>query len=69
MNKQRWKELVVNPNLKLTQQEIEQGWHFCSDFDGLIIGPTMGMEWEYCSCKYPSVLAIKSNLTRTERTK
>lgn len=35
--------------LELTEQEISEGWHFCYDFDGLLIGPGMG-ELNSCGC-------------------
>lgn len=25
------------------------GWHFCSEYDGLLVGPTMS-EWHTCTC-------------------
>jgi hypothetical protein len=25
----------------LTLKEIDQGWHWCSDWDGLLVGPGM----------------------------
>ena len=33
----------------LTEQEIAEGWHFCWDWDGLLIGTGMG-ELDSCSC-------------------
>lgn len=49
MNDQRWKSVQENDNIKLTADEILQGWHFCCEFDGLLVGPGMG-ELAYCSC-------------------
>ena len=46
----RYTELMNNPNSKLTEEEIKQGWHFCSHWDGLLIGPGMN-ELEDCICK------------------
>jgi len=45
----RWQKLMDDDNAQLTQNEIAEGWHFCSDFDGLLIGPGMG-EMKFCHC-------------------
>ena len=34
----------------LTEEEIEAGWHFCPEWDGLLIGPGM-VELEACLCQ------------------
>ena len=31
----------------LTQEEADAGWHFCSEWDGMLIGPGM-QEYESC---------------------
>lgn len=42
----RWKAL--NSELdELTNEETQQGWHFCWDWDFLLIGPGM-REYEEC---------------------
>lgn len=33
----------------LTPAEIAAGWHFCNEFDGLLVGPGMG-ELTVCHC-------------------
>lgn len=33
----------------LTEEEIEAGWHFCLDWDGMLVGPGMP-EVEGCIC-------------------
>lgn len=41
---------TVHWSPELTDEEIEEGWHFCPEWDGLLIGPGM-MEWEeHCEC-------------------
>lgn len=40
---------MKNDGEKLTPEEVSQGWHFCCDWDGLLIGPGMS-ELEYCDC-------------------
>lgn len=49
MNTERWVELMRNFDLQLTPEEIAQGWHFCYDWDDLLIGPGM-IELESCTC-------------------
>ena len=51
MTEQRWQELENDPtdNARLTPSEIEEGWHWCAEFDCLLVGPGMG-ELRFCSC-------------------
>ena len=52
----RWRALMADDNLKLTEEELKAGWHFCWEFDGLLVGPGM-MEQEFCHClEMPPVL-------------
>ena len=39
----------LNLPSKLTEAEIEEGWHFCPDWDGLLIGPKTP-EFDNCTC-------------------
>jgi hypothetical protein len=34
---------------KLTQEELREGWHYCAEWDQMLVGPTMP-EWEACLC-------------------
>ena len=38
----------------LDPKEIQQGWHFCPDWDGLVVGPVKDSEWgdniQHCLC-------------------
>ena len=54
MNRDRWLYLETNPLGKLTQEEIAEGWHFCYDWDGLLIGPGMREYEEHCTCNLPN---------------
>ena len=38
-----------NMTLELRRDEIDRGWHWCYEWDGLLVGPDME-EWESCSC-------------------
>lgn len=48
MSSERWHELMWEQS-ELTTEEIVQGWHFCWEFDGLLVGPDM-TEQEFCTC-------------------
>lgn len=48
MTNRRWIQLMMELGRKLTDEETAEGWHFCPEWDGLLIGP--GME-ETCSCE------------------
>lgn len=37
MNKDRYNELMNDPNSRLTDEEIAEGYHFCLEWDGLLI--------------------------------
>lgn len=45
----RYHALMANDDLQLTPAELKAGWHFCYDWDGLLIGPGMN-EIENCTC-------------------
>ena len=48
MSDTRWRELM-REETELTDDEIEEGWHFCWDWDGLLIHPDMP-ESQSCNC-------------------
>jgi len=41
----------------LTQNEIDAGWHFCLDYDGMLVGPGMQAQ-ENCTCNHPPRRAL-----------
>jgi hypothetical protein len=53
MTDERWHFLMSDAAWErvepLTPDEIAEGWHFCWDWDGLLIGPGMG-EMQSCCC-------------------
>ena len=49
MTENRWLELMNDPNGRLTKEEMEDGWHWCPEWDDLLVGPGM-MEQESCFC-------------------
>jgi len=50
MTNARHKELTMDETQTLTKEERELGYHFCNEFDGLVVGPEEDTEWEVCSC-------------------
>jgi len=53
MNNRRWHAITTIQTVKLTEREIQEGWHFCPEWDGLLIGPGME-EYKACLCAKPS---------------
>lgn len=51
MTDERWKLLSEDdPSAgELTESEVAEGWHWCQEFDGLLVGPGMG-ELRPCKC-------------------
>lgn len=47
MTKERYREFRDNPELNVTKEEFNKGWHFCCEWDGLLVGPGMD-EFEMC---------------------
>lgn len=37
MNSQRFNDLMRDDSLPLTPREIKEGWHFCPEYDGLLM--------------------------------
>lgn len=35
-------DMLMEGDTKLTVQEVKAGWHFCQEWDSLLIGPGMG---------------------------
>lgn len=50
MNERRYQQIMASEeNEPLLPYEIAEGWHFCAEFDGLLVGPAMG-ELRACHC-------------------
>lgn len=49
---QRYEELMADDDSKITAPELTEGWHWCLEFDGLLVGPGMG-ELGCCQCLAP----------------
>lgn len=52
MDDARWEDMMLgeSEDCKLTQDEIDAGWHYCSNWDGLLVGPGMA-ELNCCTCE------------------
>jgi len=50
MTEERYWELMDDSYEKLAPEEIAKGWHFCEDWDFLLVGPDME-EAEACTCR------------------
>ena len=67
MNTKRYIE-IDNAGTGLTKEELEQGWHFCNDWDGMLVGPGCD-EADCCTCGIPAIEAYKvspENLRKLE---
>ena len=50
MTNDRWNLIMYYPEFyPLTAEEISQGWHFCPEFDFLLVGPRQP-EQDFCDC-------------------
>lgn len=49
MKDERYLELERNPKAALTDDEIAEGWHFCEEWDGMLINDKWP-EAEVCLC-------------------
>jgi len=49
MTEERYQQLMRDDEGRLTPEEIMEGWHFCWEFDGLLVGPGMD-EQQFCHC-------------------
>lgn len=49
MTEERYKELEHSDARPLTYLERNVGWHWCNEFDGLLVGPGMP-ELRGCKC-------------------
>lgn len=49
MTRDRYIFLEKHYEEKLTSEEVAEGWHWCDDWDFMLVGPGME-ELAYCSC-------------------
>lgn len=63
MTNERYNQLMWEGKGELTEEEKAEGWHFCREWDGLLIGPGDD-EREACSClpkKHPVYKTVPPN--------
>lgn len=58
MTNERYEEVSESIDEPLTEEEIKEGWHFCMEFDGLLVGPGMS-EMNDCKCLSQCLNPIK----------
>jgi hypothetical protein len=51
MDDGRWQALMSDVKLTLTAEELAEGWHWCPNWDDLLVGPGMELELSCCRCK------------------
>lgn len=51
MTKERYRELDGDYELALTPEEVKAGWHFCPDWDYMLIH-NLDIEIEGCCCNW-----------------
>ena len=66
MTNSRYTE-VFNNAAELTEAECAQGWHFCAEWDGLLVGPGMA-ELQHCTCKFEDDETAKAVAAAKEKT-
>jgi hypothetical protein len=49
----------------LTQAELELGWHWCYEWDGLLVGPNMD-ELRCCNCTVEAAQKAKARLNEED---
>ena len=68
MDKHRRFELENKPDAKLTEEEMSEGFHFCHDFDGLVVVPN-DYEDNFCTCfdgQERIAKSLKSEMSETD---
>lgn len=60
MSRERYIFLMDNWEEKLTPEEFEAGWHWCLEWDGMLVGPN-SHEALVCSCNHPAIEAWKAS--------
>ena len=68
MTQARWLEAMKDDSAILTEEELAEGWHWCAEFDGLLVGPGMG-ELKFCKClpkDHQAYATVYDAITETE---
>jgi len=54
MKTERYSELMTGDEIPLTPDEMAAGWHWCPEFDDMMLGPGMS-EIHVCMCHTPQI--------------
>lgn len=66
MDKKRWFKLEFGAAPShLSKKEVAEGWHFCDDWDGLLIGPGMH-EFEDCCTHKTDIKKAQATASQVE---
>lgn len=49
MGEARFRQIDADFSERLTQSEVNGGWHFCADLDGRLVHPSWN-EYRICQC-------------------
>lgn len=53
MTEKQWRDLQNDPQGTISQEDLARGWHWCWEWDGLLVGPSMpewGDDKTQCRC-------------------
>ena len=67
MSLDRWTHLMEN-DIQLSPDELAAGWHWCPDWDDLLVGPGMG-ELDHCTCTGAHIEAARHRAKGRKRIK
>ena len=65
MTDERYRFLMNDELAGLTHDEVKEGWHFCSEWDGLLVGPGCA-ELSCCHC-WPQDNAVYKTIPPEEQ--
>ena len=62
MNAERLFELLIDPSTKFTQNETEEGWHFCTDLENWPQVKKNGLVAHPCLCFQSNCFQVDSGI-------
>jgi hypothetical protein len=70
MDDKRWQELMQpfngDESITLTPEELQEGWHWCEEWDGLLIHPD-DAEFRSCACSWMDKYRTPERMERHKR--
>ena len=61
VGRDRWDVLMMDSSRALAESGLALGWHWCLEWDGLLVGPNMD-ELRCCTCKIGTVMEAKRRM-------